>query len=418
MDTSFFSAERAKEWMERREAIALPPSERTRRYERVRQLMDKKDVDCLIVCTMNGSVKYEADVRYFIGEFYKNQSLDEYVIFPKEGEPCFVITYAFRTAWAKLSWVQDVRGPKFFTGYDQPLDGRNDLQDDSKKVLNTLPQVIIERGYETATIAVSREVMTIHVYDQLVKGLPRAKFVESSDLMTEVRRLKSEFEIRLQEESAHIGDLAWERCKEVLRVGVLEHQVVAEWDHVLKLNGCEKSYERISADPLNPGFTHWPQRPKRMEQGDVVITQISPCFGGYFTQLIRGFSIGEPNAKIKGMATTCLQAHQEGASMLSPGMPFKKVTGAIEEVVKKSGYNTLFRSGRASIGMDLNEIKGKDYPEAILEPGMVVVIHPNATLNDHKLGMLSYLGPGDTYAITENGARRLTLAPQDLVCIA
>lgn len=417
MDNNILSAQQAKEWMKRREALALPPSERSRRYDRVRQLMDQKGIDCLIVCTMNGSVKYEANVRYFVGEFYKNQSLDEYVIFPREGEPCFVITYAFRTAWAKLSWVQDVKGPKFSTGYDQPLDGRNDLQDDSKKILHTLPQVIIDRGYEKATIAIPREVMTIQVYQQLVKGLPRAKFVDCSDLMREARRVKGEFEIRLQEESAHIADRAWKRCRETLQEGVLEHQVVAEWDHVLKLDGCEKSYELISVDPLNPGYTHWPQQPRRIEQGDIVIAQISPCFGGYFTQLIRGFSIGKPDPKIKAMADVCLEAHRKGANLLKPGTPFKKATSTIEEVVRKAGYSPLFRSGNASIGMDLIEIPEKDYPEMILEPGMVINIHPSAFVSGPNSGMLSYLGPGDTYAITEHGSRRLTLAPQEMVCL-
>ncbi len=406
-----FAGQEAESWVRRRKEIALPVSEKGRRYELARGLMAERGIDCLVVCAMDGSVRHEANVRYFVGEFYKNQSFDEYVIFPKEGDPCFILTYAFRTAWAKTSWIQDVRAPEDFAGKDPRF------LDDPKKVLPSLARAIVDRGYDEATIGVTREIMPIYAYQQLSKGLPKARFVDCSDLMVEARRVKSPFEIRLQEESARIGDLAWDCCRQTLREGILQHQLVAAWDYVLKLHGCEKSYELIGSAPLTPAMLRWPQHPRKIQRGDTIIVQISPCFGGYFTKMIRSFSIGKPNPKIEGMAQVCLEAHQLGASLLAPGTSFSKVTASMEGVIKKAGYRPLYRSGYASVGLDLVEISEPAASAIQLERGMVVTIHPSAVTPGPADERACYFGPGDTYVISEDGARRLSKAPQELLSI-
>lgn len=399
-----FNASQSEEWFNKRKSMMLPITERDRRYKKVRELMVKQGIDCLVVCALGLSPFHEGNVRYLIGDTFKNQSHDEYVIFPLEGEPTFVLSYGFRAPWARRNtWIKNIKAPADVRGKDM-------------KVLPIIDP-IKELGYEKGTIGICRDIMPVYAYQMLVDGLPEARFVDCSTLLLEARRVKSEVEIRLAEESARIADMAFDRCKEILREGILEHQLVAEEEHILRANGCEKVYEIVVSDRVSVACATWPIIPKIIKRGETTLTEISPCFGGYWTQILRAYSIGKPDPKIEEMFKVTSEAHIAGTEYLKPGNTVGKVAEVIENIITSNGYKILVRAGHASIGLDLLETPLRPSDKTILEPGMIMVIHPSASVLDYSIGKPAIGGPGDTYVITKEGHRRLNKAPQELVYI-
>ena len=124
-----YTVQQQEEWLAKREALKLPLTERDRRYMKVRGLMQKHGIDCLVVCAMGCSPFHEGNVRYFTGEFTKNNSHDDYVVFPQQGDPVLVLTYALYSHWAKKSWVTNVKAP------DDPRGKDPRFLDDGRRVL-------------------------------------------------------------------------------------------------------------------------------------------------------------------------------------------------------------------------------------------------------------------------------------------
>lgn len=397
-------------WVRWRGSMFLSPAEKERRYAKVRQAMRATGIDCLVVCAIGGSWFHEGNVRYFVGDLFKNQSHDEYVLFPVEGEPTFVLTYAFRVPWARKSWISDVRAPADPRGKDPRFAGEK-----SRSV--SLAEIIAEKGFGRSVIGIPRDVLPTATCEELTRGLPGAKFVDCAGLMLEVRRVKSAEEIDLARESAAIGDAANDWLRANIRAGALEHQLWAGWIHVMHERGCEKVYELVDTDPISVACVKWPQRPRILATGDTMVTEMSPCFGGYFTQLNRAFAIGQMHPKLRELSQVCQEAHATAAALLVPGNTAGQVARAMEDVVTRAGYVPLLRGGHTSTGLDLMEIPLHPKDQTVLEPGMVMILHPTAGVPGFQIGDPGFFGPGDTYVITATGAERLHKSSQDVVII-
>ena len=173
----------------------------------------------------------------------------------------------------------------------------------------------------------------------------------------------------------------------------------------------------VSTHAIGPSNVEFPGELKQLTKGDAVVAELSPVFAGYFSQLIRCLVVGEMNPKLKEVTKVCEEAFKVAEEQLFPGNSAGAVAQKMEGVVFDHGYIPLLRGGHTSVGLDLLEIPLHPNDDTLLQPGMAVILHPNAGIPGYKFGDLSYLGPGDTYVITETGAERLTKSSQELVFV-
>ena len=80
----------------------LTPEERERRWKRIRDAMEKRGLECLIVWgTFGFHRNLAANLKYL-----SNMTTEGYLLFPLEGEPTLII---FIGRPESTSWVRDVR---------------------------------------------------------------------------------------------------------------------------------------------------------------------------------------------------------------------------------------------------------------------------------------------------------------------
>ena len=121
------------------------------------------------------------------------------------------------------------------------------------------------------------------------------------------------------------------------------------------------------------------------------------------------FSRGVPSASAHRAVEILEQTLGVAQSALCPGVPLDSVASAMADApapVASQGGNAPYGHG---VGMDNFEPRLVSVESDLMaEPGMVIAIHPSLVLDERSF----YLG--DTYAIEESGAYRLSEYPLEL----
>ena len=149
------------------------------------------------------------------------------------------------------------------------------------------------------------------------------------------------------------------------------------------------------------------------EAGDLVFLNAEIAGpGGYFTQLVRTFSLGQPSPEVREGFAACLAAQEAGIEQLQPGAQAGQVYDAIVTSLARSGFAMGLHPGHSQ-GLDIFEkpvIGPGDTTQ--LQPGMVIILHPHLLLPTSGGIWL-----GDTFLVTEAGACRLNQVPRELAIV-
>jgi Xaa-Pro aminopeptidase len=243
------------------------------------------------------------------------------------------------------------------------------------------------------------------LYLNLLKGLQGVNIVNASDLVDEVRMVKSEEELRLHRESAYLHEMGYVVAKRAIRPGRTAGEAMEEIAHAQALAGSEEQQISIAFGPPdaapysqhNWGNTHV-RRPFR--DGDIVNLLIeSSAAGGYFYDLRRFLCIGSVPKELHKAYETAKEARMIMMENLKPGATPKVALKASNRFLKSRGYPPETRMAGHGQGLDIGErpVMRPDEP-AIMECGMVVSVHP-AARKGHIAASIA-----DTHVITNSGA--------------
>jgi len=154
-----------------------------------------------------------------------------------------------------------------------------------------------------------------------------------------------------------------------------------------------------------------------LAKNDMIICEMHPKFGGYFTHVERTFCLGEPEPRYLDIYEACLAAYRRGLDLFKPRAKISQVMDAVRDTIEGSGFGIceagIHGHGLASLeypryrhhakGADVGALKaiGDEF-----RAGMVFAI--NIDLFDPKWrnGETGCVF-AETIVITENGARRL-----------
>ncbi len=386
----------------------LSHQERDRRWSAVRRMMKEKNLDCLILC--GWPVMWDfgvANARYLcpIG----GNAAHNMLIFPLNDEPtCFVFSPVMLEYWRGVQdWVSDLRGR---TGpWADVLAGR-----------------IQEMGLDKGNIGIDGLAGPLDpdgwvphsMFVRMQELLPQASLVNIDDMLEKMRAIKSAEEIDFIQKAAGLGDLMMQACKETARPGVKECEVYARMVEVMIANGGEEPTLFLWAADSHP-FPHPFRLPttRRLAPDDIIIIEIHPKYGGYFTHVERTFCLGEPDPNYRRIYDGCIAAYQRGFELFEPGAKISTALEAVRETIEERGL------GMCETGIHGHGLGSLEYPryrhhalsadqEALKKigdeflPGMVFAFNidlfdPN--WRDGETGCVF----AETIVITETGARAL-----------
>jgi Xaa-Pro aminopeptidase len=394
-----------------RDVLELPRlsrAERDRRWSMTREQMQARGIDCLVLWGWPAMWDFStANARYLspIGGNAENNTL----IFPLQGEPTsFVFMPTFVEYWKRAQdWVSDVRA-------------RRSTWSD------TVVARLKELGLERATIGMDGLAGPLDpdgwvphsVVEALKSALPNVRFVDLGDLLETMRSIKSAEEIGLLEKAAALGDKMLQACRDRARPGVRESEVYARMMEAMLADGGEEPTLFLWACDRYP-FPHPFRLPttRPMEPRDLIICEIHPKTGGYFTHVERTFCLGEPDRELQRIYDGCVAAFRRGMELFGPGKSIAGCMGEVKRVIDDA------KLGICETGIHGHGLASLEYPryrfhalkadQAALatiggefKPGMVFAFNIDLFDPNWRNGETGAVF-ADTVVITEAGARSL-----------
>jgi Xaa-Pro dipeptidase len=378
----------------------LSLEERDRRYRNVREEMARRGIDILLLPANSGRwEQLQADSRYLssIGGF----ATEVFTVFPRAGEPT---AYVFnRAAWWKRAqrWVADVR------------DGHNHWAENAIERLKEL-------GFEKGTIGISglsglfrapEGIIPYTTVTKLQEHFPRAKIVNATEMMQQVRAVKSAEEIALLERSTALIERMIATMNDTARPGITDRDLYAAMTQTMLAGGGElPTLFFLGSGPEITQSSFVPTS-RRLEAGDRVVNEIEAKIAGYAAQAVAPISLGEADAAYRRMVELSAECFDAVLAAMRPGATFGALFDVYTETIRRAGEKKyawshpmmhargLGDDGPALLGdRDLERFRGIE-----LKTGMVFILKPQVRAAGGK-GRASI---GDTVVVTEAGARRL-----------
>ena len=246
--------------------------------------------------------------------------------------------------------------------------------------------------------------------------LPGVEWVDATDLVDDLKAIKSAEEIALIRRTAAIQDEVMTQLLDYVRPGMKEFEVAAYMQYQTTLKGGSQGLYIVMATPPGaPSFV----KPKFMqgreiEKGDVVGIMIE-CNGpgGFYTHLFRFAVMGKVPAEIADAHAEVLAAESEVLDRLKPGASCKAVFEAYNAYMRGKGLPEDRRILCHGQGYEMVE-----RPLIRHDKSMTVKENMNLGLHASMLVGKNFMSNTNNFLIGPNGPERLHKTPQQLFEIA
>jgi Xaa-Pro aminopeptidase len=389
-------------------------AEYERRYSNIRAMMKHNNLDCLLI--IGGSAAYGRlwfNVRYVTNMMGKAE-MANYCLFPKDGAPCLVVRPGHSLAGGMLARTA-VR--EVIVGDPNVLAG----------IVNTIQ----ERGYDKGRIGIVEydpftSIPKNH-WEFFTARLPQAEFVFVTREFIALRLLKSEEEIEALERSAELGDVAILAMAERVKPGMTEGELFGIAHEAALKAGGEMGMIQLGSAPMeDPDVNDQRPRPVGRVIGprDFINNEIGIFYNGYESQTGKPIVTGTPTKWFEEMFEIALEAYKRIAPTLQPG---KSSADSLEaaKFVLDTGYEYYggFLQGmlganprhEPQIGFDRVQ-SGEDRflfdadGNFTYKPGLMFTLQVHLIDKSHTRSLFL----GDSYVITEGGAKCLNKVPPQM----
>lgn len=241
--------------------------------------------------------------------------------------------------------------------------------------------------------------------------------VDGSDVLRDVRWLKSPAEIACIRQAGRYAEVGLEAAARAIRPGVSELDVYAEMVHALAKAGSE-----------TPGITmpvlsgakqvcpHALASRKRIVAGEPVFVDVCGVHNRYHANMARTFWVGEPPADAVKVADLSVEGTLMIRAMLRPGLPVRELTLAARNFFREAGiWEDRMWVGGYEMGIAFppdwvgSFVYDPDLSDdgAVFAPGAAV----NWESNFYLPRLLGFFALIDTFVFTEDLAEGLGTLP-------
>jgi Xaa-Pro dipeptidase len=266
------------------------------------------------------------------------------------------------------------------------------------------------------TISVGLSLLGAALFDRIAAALGAVPKT-ADELARDLARLRTPEELQAAERATWIAERGYERLLEYARPGMREFELAAELYCFMKKLGAEDNFLLMSASQHNLAVRAAGERV--LDVGDIILSEITPCYRGQFAQICRTTVLGAPRPVIGENFAILQDAMGEGLRAGRAGATVADVTRAINGVIQKAGYGDYCRPPYMRVrghGLGITSDRPGDIVDSntrVLESGMVFVMHPNQYIPES-----GYLMCGEPVVVTDTGARALSARPAALDVIA
>ena len=358
------------------------------RISKIRDEINKLNIDALIVF-------FPENVTWSTGFFTRGYSSFQFAIIPATGEPHIV--------------CRDVE--EFYIKKTSPFSSYT-LWNDSDDKINIATQAIKSLLGKKASVAIEENAWSLSVtrYREMKRWLKGFEWHDGSNIIINLRMIKSEAEIVYQKKAAHAAEMGMSSAIEMAITGKSEREMAANICKKMIMEGSDRAGPGVLSSGQRAIYLHGGYSDRIFKSGDKIQLETTPHVKYYHARFMRPIMVENATDREYKFVESLIKIQDEALNEVKPG-----VLAVVPDLIYREGILNIVNEGQYtnktfySIGL-LMEPSGGEPLEA----------HPLAKwefkkgMTFHTYLLVNGFGMSETILITENGYERLTNFPRKL----
>jgi len=272
-----------------------------------------------------------------------------------------------------------------------------------------------EQGLQPASYAVTASYRSA-LADILRGAFPQIEIRAVDTLLERLKASKTVIELEKMRVTAMIASTGFDAMTEGIRPGLREAEIAGflqmNFERTSLARQMQRSYGFFycmsGPNSATAAAAYARTRQREVCIADLVMIHANTCGDGYWTDITRTRTVGEPSEKQTRMREAIMEARQAALDYIRPGVHAQQVDRAARSVLEKHGFGPQFKHGLGhGVGFAAANANGRPriHPASpdILEVGMTFNVEP-AIYFDEYGGMRHC----DVVAVTNSGVEVLT----------
>ena len=378
----------------------FPKEEFTNRISKIQENLEQENIEAIIITS-------PSNFRYFSGldsNFWESPTRPWFLIISKN-DPVKAIIPSIGITAIEKTFIKNIE----VWQSPNPKDEGVSLL---KKTIKNYPKNS-NIGFELANETHLR--MSIQDYIKIKEELSDYNFVDSSKIIWNLRKIKSEIEIKYISKVCSIASKVFDNFPDKIYPKINEREATSIFKKELINNGVDYimymacasgqgGYDQIIANSTE----------KQLNNGDILIIDTGSTVNGYFCDFDRNFGFGKISQTSLDAYTKLWEATESTLEIIKPGISCADIYSALSNYLLKENNNgSVGRMGHG-LGLQLTEppsIMQSD--QTILEKNMIITLEPSIELSKNTI-----LVQEENILITADGYKLLsTRTPEKLPII-
>ncbi len=383
----------------KRAKLPFSDKEYTERINKLRSVMDKNNLDMIILTSMH-------NIAYYTGFIYCSF-----------GRPygCVITKNKISTISANIDASQPWRRSHC----------DNVIYTDWKRD-NFLKAIvsIIGRDQPPKYIGLEYDHITLEIREKIGSILNFSVFKDVAKDLMKLRMFKSNEEIEIIKNGARIADLGGEEILMNIREGSTELEVAIVGRDRMERE-IAKTYPNAEymdtwvwfQSGINTDGAHNPKTNRKIKKGDILSLNTFPMISGYYTALERTLFLDSIDDESLKAWEANIKVHKKGLELIKPGAKCSEICQELNELFAELGYLQFRTFGYGhSFGM-LSHFYGREAGlelrediDTVLKENMVISMEPMIMIPEGKPGAGGYR-EHDILVIGKNTVENITKFP-------
>jgi Xaa-Pro aminopeptidase len=245
------------------------------------------------------------------------------------------------------------------------------------------------------------------LFRKLAERIPDAEIVDRTELLAEMRAVKSPNERKIIQRAIDITALGYEALLKSARPGMNESELQEILEHTCRANGARgQMFRTIMGAGINSTVLHYLGNDQPTQAGDLICIDAGARIGsgacGYGADITRTIPVsGKFTKRQRQIYELVLAAQTAAINIIKPGVTFSQLDKAARDVVVKAGYGDYFIHGIGHhIGLEVHDVT----PFGPIKAGSITTVEPGVYIPDENLGVRIE----DDVLVTKTGRRVLS----------
>jgi Xaa-Pro aminopeptidase len=290
----------------------------------------------------------------------------------------------------------------------------SNVENASSTAINALSKLLSDLCLNTSKVGIDEDGMTLTQQNQLKESCKNIKFINTSDLIRQIRWVKTPKEIESLRYSASCNEQAIQTVIKNLYVGISEHEIANCFNTALVKQGAIPMLTMIKIGRHAVGGQRRQQKNIHLNTGDLIWFDSDSIFNGYWSDIARVFAYKEMRPEYLKY-NALLKGQQLAIAEIRPGMNGDQIFKLTMETVHDAGFSS-YRRHHVGHGIGL-----EPYEQPILAKNDNTVVEENMVLSIetpyYEFGM-GALHIEDPILIGKSSNIRLTSSNSELEVIA